>query len=349
MGVLRRLFGAETARTAELWPPRPGKPSYADAVPGKVTVQFFTHDDVEGIAGNFLTAVTEGLARRRQRELVLTLRLAAAEDPRGKMRDLTRFFSTVYAWATEGNLVQAGGLTQFGPRGLFERANSGLIYAEARAIDGVRLPEQALAAVAVDAAEIRAALDYGAFRVLTRLGLSLRLFPYPTWSDLSRDSTVTARESETMLAKVARVRVPEVSFIKTEQALQVSLPHDPATLLRSLYAVPAGAPFALLTQPAPSANAILTWTPGQEAPSGISPDGSDGSRMSGSCLMVVPGKHDDRLNPFEDGYCLRLSSESWGRLSATLAAQRPFTSKLADGLRFEVNWRTRDSERPPRP
>jgi hypothetical protein len=338
MSVLGKLFGS-SERAPELWPPKPGKSTFADAVPGKVTVQFFAHDEVEGFSGNFLTAVTDGLLKRRQRELVFSLRLAAGDDPTEKMRDLTRFVGTVYAWAREGNFVNPGELTQFGARGLFGRADSGLIYIDARPIRGVEVPERALAAIIVDAAEIRAAIDYGAFRVLTRLGAGLRLFPYPTWNDLERESVATSREAESLLAKVARVRAPDVFFIKTEARLQVSLPYDPTKLLRDLRALPPGAPFALLTMPAPMASAILTWSPGQEGPSGISADGSDSSSMSGSCLKVVPGKQADQIRPFEDGYAVLFSSESWGLLFASLSVQRPFSAKMAGGLRFDVIWR----------
>ncbi len=63
---------------------------------------------------------------------MLTLRLPDGEDPLPKMKDIVRFVSTVHAWAREGNLVDEGGFTQFGERGLFGRAHSGLLYSDAR-------------------------------------------------------------------------------------------------------------------------------------------------------------------------------------------------------------------------
>ena len=339
MSLLGKLFGSGAERRAELWPPRPGKPSYADAVPGKVTVQFFAHDNVDGFAGSFVTAVSEGLSQRKQRELVLTLRLPVDEDPTEKMRDIVRFFATVYAWAGEGNLVDAGGFTQFGQRGLFGRPNSGLLYADARPISGVRLPERALAAVVVDAQEVRAAIEYGTYRVLTRLGLQLQLFPFPTWSELERPSSVTPRESESRLTALPRVRAPGVSFTMQGDLLRVSLPGDVSELLRGLRALPRNVPFALLTRPALSANAILVWSPGQTEVTGISPAGSDGGRRSGSCLVVAPGgQHADEIRAFEDGYSVSFSHERWGSLSAALAVQRPFAMTTPSGVRFEIEW-----------
>src|SRR5262249_24881535 len=121
-----------------------------------------------------------------QRELVITLRVRENDDIPMRMQDIVRFFATVHAWARQGNLVDDGGLTQFGERGLFGRAHSGLLYTEARPIVDVPVPAGALAAVVVDAQEIRAALDYGTYRVLTRIGLELRLFPFPTWGEIDR-------------------------------------------------------------------------------------------------------------------------------------------------------------------
>ncbi len=336
MGVFDKLFGGAERRT-ELWPPKPGKSTFVDAVPGKLVVEFFAHDAVDGFSGNFLSAVTDGLAKRRQRELVFTVRLASDEDPSEKMRELVRFVATVYAWAREGNLVDAGGFTQFGQRGLFGRADSGLLYADARAMAGVRLPEQALAAVSVDAREMRTALDFGVYRVLTRIGLQLRLFPFPTWSDLERSSAMTDNEADSRLTQVPRVRAPGVSFLLHDDSLRVNLPSDTTSLLRSLRALAPGAPFALLTRPAPNANAILVWTPGQAGMSGISPEGSDGSRRSGSCLVVVPGgKHVDEVRTFEDGCSVSFSTESWGLLSASLTAERPFALTTPSGMRVEI-------------
>jgi hypothetical protein len=72
MGVFSTIFGRKPGpgeRFANLVAPIPGKPTYVDAVSGHVAVDFYAHDSVEDLAGNFLTAVTEGLARSRQREL----------------------------------------------------------------------------------------------------------------------------------------------------------------------------------------------------------------------------------------------------------------------------------------
>ena len=344
MGMFTRLFGGEAgraeriaraARAANLSVPNPGEPAQAEAVPGQVDVEFHVHDNVEGLIGNFLTAVTVGLASSGQRELVLTMRLVSKEQPIAKMQDIVRFVTTVHAWAQAGNFVDEGGRTQFGDRGLFGVANSGLLYAAARPLDGIRLPNGALAAIFVDAQEISTALDFGTYRVLTRIGFQLRLFPFPTFGALDRPSAMTKRESQSLLAKVARMQAPGVTFLATEGCLRVTLPSDDS-LAKAFAALPPKTAFALLTRPAPDANAILVWKPGQTEKTGISADGSDGSRLSGSSLLVTPGAPTEEARVFEDGYSLLLSNESWSSFSAAVLERRALSLLLADGMRLEL-------------
>ena len=344
MGMFTRLFGGEAgrverialaARAANLSAPNPGEPSQAEAVPGQVDVEFHIHDSVDGVVGNFLTAVTVGLAASGQRELVLTLRLVGKEDPIAKMQDIVRFVATVHAWAQAGNFLDQGGLTQFGDRGLFGVKNSGLLYADARPLDGIRLPKGSLAAIFVDAQEVRTASDFGTYRVLSRIGMQLRLFPFPTWGALDRPSAMTKRESQSLLAKVVRMRAPGVAFLATEACLRVTLPSDDS-LAKAFAVHPPATAFVLLTRPAPDANAILVWKPGQTEKAGISADGSDGSLLSGSCLMVVPNAPSEGARVFEDGYLLQLSRESWASFSAAVSERRTLSISLADGMRLEL-------------
>lgn len=351
MGMFSKWFGGKSdalpSRVASLVAPTQGKPTYVDARPGEVAVDFHAHDNVEGVPGQFITAVTEGLRASRQRELVLTMRFAPDEDVVGRMKETVRFCSVVQAWAREGNLVDEGGFTQFGERGLFGRPHGGLLYCAARALDGVRLPERALAAVFVDAKEIRTALDAGPYRVLTRIGRDLRVFPFPTWGDLQRPSAVTDRESESQLSKVTRLRAFGLGFVLEDRCLRVSIPSESTELLKGLSALPAATPFALLTRPAENANAILVWSPGQEGISGITPDGSDGSLRSGSCLMIVPSGRLSQIRPFEDGYSLTFSNEDWARVGAALSAQRSIGLDMAEGMRLELEWQPRAEGLPP--
>jgi hypothetical protein len=348
MGVWSRLFGdkseaAKSEAATPLLPPSPGAPTVTLALDGKLTVAFHAHDSVEGTAGNFLTAVTQGLQRLGQRELVFTLRLGDRDDAAALMPDIRRFFTTVFAWARQRQIVDAGGVSQFGENALFGRSGSGVVYADARPFAGVELPARALCVILVDAAEARVALDFGAYRVLTRMGEHYRHFPFPTWSDLLRPTVASERDKETLLAKMARTRASGVSFLVEHERDRVRIQLRPGvreTLGRGVASLPPGAPFALLTKPAADANAVLVWHPGQTEPGGISPDGVDGSLMSGSCLMVAPGGQSDECRIVEDGYSLLFSDESWASVSAALGSARPISVRMAQGTRLELEWLT---------
>jgi hypothetical protein len=255
------------------------------------------------------------------------------------MEEMRRFFASVFAWAREGHLTTAGGLTQFGERALFGRSHSGILYADARPIAEVEIPRGGLVAILVDADEVRTASDYGAYRVLGRIGESSRHFPFPLWNDLDRKSVASEREGETLLAKVARMRTPGVSFLVEDERVWVSLsPSTRATIGRGVAALPRGTAFALLVKPAKAANAVLVWHPGRKEPAAISPDGSDGSRTSGSCLLVVPGQSENQGRMVEDGYSLRLSAEAWASVAAALAQERPISLRLEDGVTLSFRW-----------
>ncbi len=350
MSVWSKLFGgnAEVAAAegnpqsaSAFLPPSPGNPSTVQVIPGKLTVAFHAHDALEGSAGSFLSAVTHGLHKQKQHEIVVSLRLAPSDDLAEQARDLIRFFATVHDWARQGRRVDAGELTQFGARGLFGQSDNGLLYVTARPISGVELPARALAAVLVDRAEARLAMDCGVYRVLSRLGEQHRHFPHPTWSDLHRSSVATPRESESLLAKVRRARTRAASFLVQGKRVRILLSREVRTDLRSSVAsLPAGAPFALLTAPADSANAVLVWHPGQKEPKAITPDGSDGSRLSGCCLLIASGGQKDQARLLEDGYSLLFSHETWARVSAALFAAKPLTVRLSDDIVLELEWQS---------
>jgi hypothetical protein len=353
VSVWSKLFGDKTQVAAAesnpqsalgFVPPSPGNPSTVVAIPGKLTVAFHAHDTLEGSVGSFLSAVTHGLHKQRQRELVISLRLAPDDDIAEKARDLIRFFATVHNWARQGQRVDAGELTQFGERGLFGQSDNGLLYVAARPINGVELPARALAAVLVDRAEARLAMDCGVYRVLTRLGEQQRHFPHPTWSDLHRSSVATPRESESMLVKVRRARTRSASFVVEGEHLRILLSREVRSDLRSSVAsLPPRTPFALLVAPEASANALLVWHPGQKEPKAITPDGSDGSRLSGSCLLIAPGGQADQARLWEDGHSLSFSDETWARVSAALFAAKPLKLRMADDTLLELEWQSEDA------
>ena len=341
MSVWSKLFGGsgDAPSLAELAPPSHALPTTYIAVPDKLTVTFHAHEVADGSEGNFLTAVTEGLIKRRQRELVVTLRLAKDDDVRDRMRELGRFFVTVLRWAQQRNLVDTGGVTRFGKRGMFGGSGNGFVYVDARPIRGVTMPGRALAAIVVDAAEVDTALAHGVYRVLARIGEQSSCFPFPTWSDLSRRSVSSPREAESALSKISRTRAPGVHFVVEDKRLRVRIPKAARGILaHGVGALAPGTPFALLTEPAANADALLVWYPGQAEPKATYAEGSEGARLTGGCLTVVPGGQNNEIRVMEDGYTLLLSSDTWGSLASALLGERTVSMPMRDGATLEIEW-----------
>ena len=342
MSFWSKITGAKPSPKAEpsFDPPKLGETVVVSGADARLELAFTAHDRVEGREGRFLSAVTCGLEREKQREIVLTLALAGDTHSADVMRELVRFFSGVYAWAREGQCVDAGELTRFGERALFGRPNAGLLYADSRPIARVDIPDRALVALWVNASEIDVAAAFGAQRVLGRLGEQARQFPYPLVSDLERPSVAAATEGTSVLAKVARLRAPGVSFVVEDERLRVKLLRaEKRDLARSLMNLPRNdAPFALMMQPDPRAGAVLVWHAGQSEPAVITQPGADAARTTGAFLLLTPGARVDEARMLEDGYSLKLRREAWGVLASALQQERACTLSLAEGFRVSFEW-----------
>jgi hypothetical protein len=341
MSVWSKLFGGsgEAPNLAELTPPTLALPTSVAAIPGKLTATFYAHDVADGSEGNFLTAVSDGLIERRQRELVVTLRLAKDDDVSERMRELSRFFVTVLHWAQQRNLVDTGGVTRFGKRGMFGGSGNGFLYVDARPIRGVTMPGRALAAILVDPGEVETALAHGVYRVLARIGEQSGCFPFPTWSDPARPSVASPREAESALSKISRTRAPGVHFVVEGKRLRVRVPKlARGVLARGVGALDPGTPFALLTEPAANADALLVWHPGQTEAKAIYAENSEGARLTGGCLTVVPGGQKNQIRVMEDGYTLLLSSDTWGSLASALLGESTISLPMADDATLEIEW-----------
>jgi hypothetical protein len=341
MRVWSKLFGGsdEAPNLAELAPPTRARATTVALIAGKLTATFHAHDVADGSEGDFLTAVSDGLAKRGQRELVMTLRLAKNDEVSELMGELSRFFVTVWRWAQQRNLVETGGVTRFGKRGMFGGSGNGLLYVDARPLRGVTMPGRALSALSVDPAEIETALAHGVYRVLARLGEQSGCFPFPIWCDLARRSVASAREAESALSKIVRIRAPRIHFVVEGKRLRVRIPKLARSILaHGVGTLTPGTPFSLLTEPAPNADALLVWHPGQAEPKAIYAESSEGARLTGGCLAVVPGGQHDEIRVMEDGYSLLLSSDAWGSLASALLGERIVSLPMADGATLELEW-----------
>lgn len=339
MSIFSRLFGSRASSPV----PAAKLPSQLNPIPGKLKVHVHSHGlpDAEGA---FVTIVSEGLGAQGQREILLTMRAGEAAAVEAQVEEIASFFAFIHQLAGEGKIVDAGGFTRFGERGLLGRSNNGLVYVDATPLPDVPVPPRALAALVLAPEEIALASAGGTYRLLARLGEHYRFFPFPRWNDLQRPSLVEAGDAaSSVLLGVERGRVPGVSLLAEADHLRILVAPQARATIEALLASPPSGPCALLTDPATAANAWLVWKPEQTEPTAITPPGSDGSRTTGYFLLVCGGVERDDVRMVEDGYSLLLSPTSLASFWSALANETPFALNECEGMTCALEW---SSDRP---
>ncbi|MDY6995830.1 MAG: DUF3480 domain-containing protein [Actinomycetota bacterium] len=276
--------------------------------------------------GECTSYVTEGMRSYGQAELVMTV--PAGLDPLGFLQAIANF-------AQQRRFVDEGGFTPVGPPGLFGREQiRGVTYQRAWPMEGVPLPEGALAAIPLVGHEMDTAQRFGSLRVLARLGSAFRFFPTAVWCDVERD-VAFGPETQTVLEHTA-LAISTARVAARGDTLTLSIPRS-AQAMFAANLPPAEMPLALATLLAPDADSCLVWTPGQQAPSAISLPDTAGACVSGCFMLFVPQQPEDECNMIEDGYSCKLTDDSWQRIRQAFSMGVPFT--MPCGARtFQLEW-----------
>ncbi len=332
MSFWSKLFGRRSSAARE--PIR--FPATFELEPGRMAVKVYSHE-IEAVDGRFWSVVSEGLEPLGQREIVVTLKRRERETEEELPAGLLELFRTLYGLAKQKRIVDEGGFTRFGKGGFLEPHLGGMVYASAELIDGVELPRRALVGVALHAREMDVVKMGGAFRILGRLGLAHRRFPFPCWSDRDRASVAHDGEATSLLARIGGRRVRHVSVIAVDEVVTLRLLPG-AELAPFLDQVPDDHAVTLFLEPDPTASACLVWTPGQAAPQAISAaDTAD--RYTGNHVMIAGGCPDDQIDQGEDGYWLRLTESSFRRFKDAVREGRAFELRgPEEGRRFRLAW-----------
>lgn len=258
----------------------------------------------------------------------------------GEADHLARVELVPGALAAEVSLLEIA--SRDGPLGCWSYRSDGLRahgQAELR-LTLRRRPDEAPDAYPTDPLELFRAIGELA-RVAARLGDAWHHFPYPPWSDRDRPSVYEAAEmSASLLDRLARLQVAGASVLRLGDSIELTLPRTAVPLLRDeLPRLPETVPLAILTGLDERANAWLVWAPGR-GPSGISPEGSDGSRLGGCFCAVVGERAADEGQVFEDGFVLFLASAAARRVRGALTAGNELEIPLLGGAsRFVLRWR----------
>jgi hypothetical protein len=343
MSWWRKLFGQSTADRASKQASPPGErisPVRIEIMAGELSVQVYVHEIVsqQGIIPCW-SYVTEGMAAHGQTEIVFTLRREVGELSGQFPEEPLHLFATIHGFAKKDRRVTAGGATEFGARSFFGHH---LLYVKAQPLDGVTLPGSCLTALLVTADELRAVRAFGCARVLARMGQASRYYPFPPWTDRRRrglpfDSTFEA----SLLSRTLCLRADDVRVGKRgNQIIVDALRSEQASWLARLAQVPDTAPLALLTTFDPSANACLTWVPGQNGPAAITPPGSDGSRPCGCFIAFVAEQSTNGGRLFEDGFAMLLTSDAWRAMRRALVEGKELSIPASgDEMSLALTWR----------
>jgi hypothetical protein len=138
--------------------------------------------------------------------------------------------------------------------------------------------------------------------------------------------------------RVSNGRAPGVRVVHSRQATTLRIDPDAfagvQTVLEDLSADQA---VALLTDIDSTANGCFVWEPGQWRPEAIAPPNSDGSRICGCFVMLVPQQQANDVRLVEDGVALLLTDEAWADVRKALT-QPAATISLAcrDGQQILV-------------
>jgi hypothetical protein len=271
------------------------------------------------------TAVTQGLGRNGQRELVVSI---ANREGSAFPVGLFHYFVAVDRLAGERRLVGPGGITAFRPPGPFGFGGFiGGVYAPATADHRIPLPPGALQVVLLRDGELDMANRCSPWRVLARMGEMARFFPWPFWSDPTRPSAYQMGDADrSLLAKVPRLKMGRLDASPDGTFLHVRLGASEAAQLAAQLAAQHYA--ALVPDPDPTSPATLVWSPGQAEPRAICGDPQRTPFISARFLAIVTGQ-----SPQDE---VRFQEDGWSVMTAPMTGDA-LLRHLASGQGIEIH------------
>ena len=334
----KRLGSSAAGRAGE-----PTWPVELEIVGGKLSARVYLHD-IASPSGPIVcwSYVSHGLAALGRREMVFTLRRDPGEPSDGFPQDPLHLLATIYYSAVDGKRVGPGGVTEFDARSFLGHH---LLYVEAQPLDGVPLPPSCLAALLITADELRAVREFGATRVLARMGQASGYYPFPPWADRRRPGlSLASMFEDSLLSKLLRGAFDDVRVgVESNQIIVSALRGTQPPWADRLAELPDNVPLALLTALDPTANGCLVWVPGQSEPEAITPPGSDGSRLCGCFVALLPEQPGNSGQMLEDGFVMELTADSWKKVRSALIEGTDVEIPAAgDGMSFALTWRDQE-------
>ncbi len=291
------------------------------------------------------TYSTGGLAGRHP-ELVFTRRVDDREEDDVIPIEPFQLFTGIYQQAiAKGQRLRAGEVLELREQRLFDHH---ILFVDAQILEEVELPLDALALQLVAPDELRAVREYGAGRVLARLGQAAGFYPYPSWAD-PRRRELSLRETfaTSVLGKVPRVASSQFQVTGVGDRVELVIQAAARPLLVGVQQLGDDTPLALATMIYPRADPCLVWEPGQAQAHAIAPPGSRGDRIAGCFVVFLPGQDQDGGRLLEDGFAITLTRASWQALRQALLAGTELSLPGGDGNKsFSLTWAREPHVRP---
>jgi hypothetical protein len=311
-------------------------PTRVELIPGKLAAQIYQHE-LTTQQGPILcwTYVSDGLQRLGQPDVSITL-LRQTNTP--APQEPLHLLAMLHQLAQQGQIVQAGGWTEFGSRKFFDRH---LVYIPAQPLDTVTLPPATIIAISVTDDELKTVQETGILRVMARLGQQARYYPCPPWLDPKRPGIrFDQTRHESLLSRIARLCFPQVRVLRTHDQLIMRLsPSVRQQLSQQLGQIDEHMPVAFLTNLDAEADGCLVWEPGQTEPAAITPPDSRGERICGCFIACVPDQESNGGQLFEDGFVAFLTAIEWQSVRQALRDGQAMQVTATTGrLPLRIEW-----------
>lgn len=341
VGWWSRLTGRESRRL-------PPSVRRGDLLPGRLAMSATEHRlSTAGGALECWSFVSDGLAALGQKELVFTFARQRDESIDPLAGQVGRLLITIHSLAAAGRIVEIGSFTEFGERRfLGERGPRGLAYLRAQPLEGVTLPDRALAAIPLMGDEVETLKHFGMTRVAARLGERYRYYPWPPWWDRDRAVIAAVAGDDASVLRFTPHGVMQGLYVSVEgpggtlgSHLSIRLLASSRDLItQALDQFPTGSGATLVGEPDPGADALMVWRPGQTEPAVIGLAGSPTRRIAACFLMIVSEASSDSILVREDGVAVLLSNTSLSRVVEALRAARPFQARTENDWTLSVEW-----------
>eukprot|EP01121_Diplochlamys_sp_Union-15-3_P003732 TRINITY_DN13667_c0_g1_i1.p1 TRINITY_DN13667_c0_g1~~TRINITY_DN13667_c0_g1_i1.p1 ORF type:complete len:477 (-),score=96.69 TRINITY_DN13667_c0_g1_i1:25-1455(-) len=314
----------------------------------KCNIYFHTCESSKSSSRSFncWTFITVGLWKKKQKELVLTIKAEEGETKEDYPKGPLQLFCSVFTYAANNTIVEEGDTTEFDASGFIGNTEiRGVMYVPAQPIKGVLFPSDPhMSVITVHEYELEVAKNYGVTRVLCMIGHQYNYFPFPPWNEIKRASALLSKDivHSTSLAKSARLRLNLAVASVENNMVTLRIPGvclNP--FLDLIKKTSEKASITLLLGLDDTADGHLVWTPNSKSlkPITITPVGSTGKRLAGSFVTFVPGQKVDRVMIYEDGFFVMLTDPSWYAFRQYLPTKKGMKVQSdVKGLDFEIFW-----------